>query len=138
MDEENVENIDPEEDKPKNKNKRKVLRKVRRKKSKKVCDETKDDDGLQNFQVSCVLVLMCLQVTVQECSLAKRKSLSLEVEKMSQGKQLSHFQAMAMLRKALVASFIATPGNSNKGVMEMKSTENRSELRRRSSTPALF
>ena len=45
---------------------------------------------------------------------------------MSQGKQLSHFQAMAMLRKALVASFIATPGNSNKGVMEMKSTENRS------------
>ena len=54
--------------------------------------------------------------------------MSLEVEKMSQGKQLSHFQAMAMLRKALVASFIATPGNSgNKGVMEMKSTENRSE-----------
>ena len=52
--------------------------------------------------------------------------MSLEVEKMSQGKQLSHFQAMAMLRKALVASFIATPGNSNKGVMEMKSTENRS------------
>ena len=56
MDEENVENIDPEEDKPKNKNKRKVLRKVRRKKSKKVCDETKDHDGLQNFQVSCVWV----------------------------------------------------------------------------------
>jgi len=110
MYEENVENIDPEEDTPKDKNKRKVLRKIKRKKSKKVCDETKDDDGLQNFQ---------------ECSLAKRKSLSLEVEKMSQGKQLSHFQAMAMLRKALVASFIATPGNSNKGIMEMKSTENR-------------
>ena len=54
MDEENVENIDPEESKPKNKNKRQVLRKVRRKKSKKVCDETKDHDGLQNFQVSCV------------------------------------------------------------------------------------
>ena len=49
MDEENVENIDPEKDKPKNK--RKVLRKVRRKKSKKVCNETKDEDGLQNFQV---------------------------------------------------------------------------------------
>ena len=44
---------------------------------------------------------------------------------MSQGKQLSHFQAMAMLRKALVASFIATPSNSTKGVTEMKSTENR-------------
>ena len=128
MYEENVENIDPEEDTPKNKNKRKVFRKIRRKKTKKVCDETKDEDGLQNFQVSCVLLLMYLQGTVQECSLAKRKSLSLEVEKMSQGKQLSHFQAMAMLRKALVASFIATPGNSNKGVMEMKSTENRSEL----------
>ena len=128
MYEENAENIDPEEDTPKNKNKRKVLRKIKRKKSKKVCDETKDDDGLQNFQVSCVLLLMYLQGTVQECSLAKRKSLSLEVEKMSQGKQLSHFQAMAMLRKALLASFIATPGNSNKGIMEMKSTENRSEL----------
>jgi len=109
MDDENLENIDPEEDKPKSKNKRKVLRKVRRRKSKKVCDET-EDDGLQNFQ---------------DCSLAKRKSLSLEVEKMSQGKQLSHFQAMAMLRKALVASFIATPSNSTKGVTEMKSTENR-------------
>lgn len=51
MDDENLENIDPEEDKPKSKNKRKVLRKVRRRKSKKVCDET-EDDGLQNFQVS--------------------------------------------------------------------------------------
>ena len=93
--------------------------------------------GYRTFRSPVSLVLMCLQVTVQECSLAKRKSLSLEVEKMSQGKQLSHFQAMAMLRKALVASFIATPGNSNKGVMEMKSTENRSELRRRSSKSAL-
>ena len=44
MDDENLENIDPEEDKPKSKNKRKVLRKVRRRKSKKVCDETEDAD----------------------------------------------------------------------------------------------
>ena len=34
-------------------------------------------------------------------------------------------QAMAMLRKALVASFIATPNNSKNGSVEMKSTENR-------------
>ena len=63
----------------------------------------------------------------QSCSFAKRRSscLSLEVEKMSQGKQLTHFQAMAMLRKALVASFIATPNNSKNGAVEMKSTENR-------------
>ena len=32
---------------------------------------------------------------------------------------------MAMLRKALVASFIATPTNSKNGAVEMKSTENR-------------
>eukprot|EP00090_Calanus_glacialis_P021065 TRINITY_DN32503_c0_g1_i1.p1 TRINITY_DN32503_c0_g1~~TRINITY_DN32503_c0_g1_i1.p1 ORF type:complete len:196 (-),score=78.85 TRINITY_DN32503_c0_g1_i1:51-581(-) len=44
---------------------------------------------------------------------------------MSQGKPLTHFQAMAMLRKALVASFIATPSNNKNGNVEMKSTENR-------------
>ena len=52
MDEENLENIDPDEPKNKSKNKRKVLRKVKRKKSKKVCDgEQKDNEELQNFQV---------------------------------------------------------------------------------------
>jgi len=113
MDEENLENIDPDEPKNKSKNKRKVLRKVKRKKSKKVCDgEQKDNEELQNFQ-SCSI------------SSSKRKSLSLEVEKMSQGKTLTHFQAMAMLRKALVASFVC-PRNANKGTkVEMKSTENR-------------
>ena len=37
----------------------------------------------------------------------------------------SLIQAMAMLRKALVASFIATPSNNRNGNVEMKSTENR-------------
>jgi len=117
MDEENLENIDPEEDLSKPKTKKKILRKVKKKKSRKNVEEEKepsqeDIETLNKFQA---------------CSLAKRKSscLSLEVEKMSKGKPLSHFQAMAMLRKALVASFIATPNNSKSGTIQMKSTENR-------------
>ena len=59
MEEENLENIDPSETKPKAK--RKVLRKVRKRKSKKVDDEdtmtnAEADEQLNSFQViSCEL-----------------------------------------------------------------------------------
>ena len=42
---------------------------------------------------------------------------------MAQGKPLTHFQAMAMLRKALIASFIAKPKKRGSGEVEMKNTE---------------
>ena len=133
----NVENIDPQDNKDENTSKKKrKVRKVRRKKVKKPRDdvereaEEEEEEALREFQ--------------HGARFAKRKSssLSLEVEKMAQGKQLTHFQvgngldsdvdipypllyfkAMAMLRKALIASFIAKPKSPGKGEVEMKNTE---------------
>ena len=57
MDEENLENIDPEEDLSKPKTKKKILRKVKKKKSRKNVEEEKepsqeDIETLNKFQVN--------------------------------------------------------------------------------------
>merc|ERR1712156_65022 len=102
----NVENQEEEFDE-----KKKKKRKLVRRRKKKDPDDA-DDDAAQ---------LAAFEATKRQ---RRRSTLSLEVQKMAEGKPLTHFQAMAMLRKALVASFIKPPSGKNKAP-EMKSTENR-------------
>jgi len=100
----------------KKKKKRKL---VRRRKKKDPCaeedgeeDDELDDDAAQRA---------AFEATKRQ---RRRSTLSLEVQKMAEGKPLTHFQAMAMLRKALVASFIK-PATGKDKAPEMKNTENR-------------
>ena len=81
----NVDNVETQHEKDENKSKKKrKVRKVRRKRVKKARDdenlEAEDEEAVKEFQ--------------QGARFVKRKSssLSLEVEKMAQGKQLTHFQ----------------------------------------------
>merc|ERR1712156_400490 len=102
----NVENQEEEFDE-----KKKKKRKLVRRRKKKDPDDA-DDDAAQ---------LAAFEATKRQ---RRRSTLSLEVQKMAEGKPLTPFQAMAMLRKALVASFIKPSSRKNKAP-EMKSTENR-------------
>jgi len=102
------------ESEEKKKKKRKLVR--RRKKR----DPAAEDDEEEEAEEDAAQ-LAAFEATKRQ---RRRSTLSLEVQKMSEGKTLTHFQAMAMLRKALIASFIKPPTGKSKEP-EMKNTENR-------------
>merc|ERR1712037_1056948 len=96
--------------------KKKKKRKLVRRRKKRDPDWDEEEDELDEDAAQ----LAAFEATKRQ---RRRSTLSLEVQKMSEGKPLTHFQAMAMLRKALVASFIKPTGKGKSP--EMKNTENR-------------
>jgi len=96
--------------------KKKKKRKLVRRRKKRDPDGDEEEDELDEDAAQ----LAAFEATKRQ---RRRSTLSLEVQKMSEGKPLTHFQAMAMLRKALVASFIKPTGKGKSP--EMKNTENR-------------
>jgi len=112
----NVQELHADECEEKTKKKRKLVRR-RKKKDHNAEEEDEEDDVLDDDAAQ----LAAFEATKRQ---RRRSTLSLEVQKMAEGKTLTHFQAMAMLRKALVASFIKPPSGKDKAP-EMKSTENR-------------